>query len=66
MKKKLDSDLKINLNGKRHCGTDSLKYLEILIDKNMTWKQQINHLAIKLNMLPKLRYVLDSKTLRLV
>ena len=33
-----------------------------------TWKQQINHVALKLNkanpMLSKLRHVLDIKTLR--
>ena len=48
-KKQLDNDLKINLNGKRHYETDSLKYLGNQIDKNITWKQQINHLAINLS-----------------
>ena len=44
-KKQLDNDLKINLNGKRHYETDSHKYLGNQIDKNITWKQQINHLT---------------------
>ena len=44
-----------------------MKYLEIQIDKTLTWKQQINHVALKLNkasaMLSKFRYVLEMKTL---
>ena len=66
-KKQLDCDLKIKLNGKRLYETDSVKYLG---DKKLTWKQQINHVALKLNkanaMLSKLRHVLDIKTLRSV
>ena len=69
-RKQLDCDLKIKLNGKRRCETDSVKYLEIQIEKRLTWKQQINHVALKLNkanaMLSKLRHVLDIKTLRSV
>ena len=61
-KKKLDCDLKIKLNGKRLYETDSVKYLGIQIDKRLTWKQHINHVALKLNkanaMLSKLRDVL--------
>ena len=55
---------------KRLYETDSVKYLGIQIDKGLTWKQQINHVALKLNkanaMLSKLRHVLDIKTLRSV
>ena len=47
-KKQLDCDLKIKLNGKWLYETDSVKYLEIQIDKRLTWKQ-INHVAAKLN-----------------
>ena len=69
-KKQLDCDLKIKLNGKRLNETDSVKYLGIQIDKRLTWKQHINHVALKLNkanaMLSKLRHVLDIKTLRSV
>ena len=68
--KQLDSDLKIKLNGKRLYETDSVKYLGIQIDKGLTWKQHINHVALKLNkanaILSKLRHVLDIKTLRSV
>ena len=69
-KKHLDCDLKIKLNGKRLYETDSIKYLRIQIDKRLTWKHQINHVALKLNkanaMLSKVRHVLDIKTLRSV
>ena len=69
-KKQLDCDLKIKLNGKRLYETDSVKYLGIQIDKRLTWKQHINHVALKLNkanaMLSKLTHVLDIKTLRSV
>ena len=44
--------------------------LGIQIDKRLTWKQQINDMAFKLNktndMLSKLRHVLDIKTLKSV
>ena len=69
-KKQLGCDLKITLNGKRLYETDSVKYLGILIDKKLTWEQQINHVGIKLNkanaMLSKLRHVLDITNLRSV
>ena len=69
-KKQLDCDLKIKLNGKKLYETDSVRYLGIQIDKRLTWKRQINHVALKLNkanaMLSKLRRVLDVKTLRSV
>ena len=69
-KKQLDCDLKIKLNGKRLYDTDSVKYLGIQIDKRLTWKQHINHVALKLNkantMLSELRHVRDIKTLKSV
>ena len=69
-KKQVDSDLKIKLNGKRFYEKDSVKYLGIQIRKRWIWKQQINHVALKLNkanaMLLKARHVLDIKTLRSV
>ena len=69
-KKQLDCDLKFKLNRERLYETDSVKYLGIQIDKRLSWKQQINHVAVKLNkanaMLSKLRHALDIKTLRSV
>ena len=65
-KKQLDYDLKIRLNSKRFFETVSVKYLGIQIDKRLTWKHQINDVALKLNktnaMRSKLRHVLDIKT----
>ena len=69
-KKQIDCDLKIKLNGKTLYQTDSVRYLGIQIAKRLVWKQQINHVALKLYkanaMLSKLRHVLDIKTLRSV
>ena len=39
----------MRLNGKRLYPTNSMKYLGINIDENLTWKQQISDIAIKLN-----------------
>ena len=44
--KKLDFDLKLKLNGKRIYPAESVKYLCIKIDENITW---ISDTAIKLN-----------------
>ena len=66
-KKQLECDLRIKLNGKRLYETDSSRYLGIQIDKRLTWKQEINHVALKLYeanaMLSQLRHVLDITTL---
>ena len=67
IKKQLGSDLKIKLNRRRLHEKDSVsvRYLEIQIDKILTWNQQINHVAVKLckanAMVPKLRHALDKK-----
>ena len=63
---KLDFDLKLKLNGKRIYPTKSVKYLGIKIDENLTWIDQINAIAIKLNranaMLFKVREFVNIKT----
>ena len=46
--KKLEGDLKIKLCGKRLHPTESVKYLGVKIDTNLTW-QHVNDLSIKLN-----------------
>ena len=67
--KQLNSELRIILNGKNF-ETNSVKYLGIQFDKNLTCKQQIYRVVINLNngnaMVSKLRHVLDIKTLRSV
>ena len=47
--KKLDFDLKLKLNDKRLYPTESVKYLGIKIDENLTWIDHINDSAIELN-----------------
>ena len=67
-RKPTDVPLKLKLNGKRLYPTNSVKYLGINIDENLTWKQQISDIAIKLNkgngILSKLRHFIDRKTLK--
>ena len=67
-RKLTDVPLKLKLNGKRLYPTNSVKYLGINIDENLTWKQQISDIAIKLNkangILSKLRHFIDRKTLK--
>ena len=47
--KKLEGDLKIKLCGKRLYPTESVKYLSVKIDTNLTWQHHVNDLSIKLN-----------------
>ena len=47
--KELEGDLKIKLYGKRLYLTDSVKYLAVKIDTNLTWQHHANDLSIKLN-----------------
>ena len=64
-RKLTDVPLKLKLNGKRLYPTNSVKYLGINIDENLTWKQQISDIAIKLNktngILSKLRHFNTGK-----
>ena len=46
--KKLESDLKIKLCGKRLYPTESVKYLGVKIDTNLTWQHHVNDISIKL------------------
>ena len=46
--KKLEGDLKIRLCGKRLYPTESVEYLGVKIDTNLSW-QYVNDLSIKLN-----------------
>ena len=47
--KKLEGDLKIKLCGKRLYPTESVKYLGVKIDTNLSWQYHVNDLSIKLN-----------------
>ena len=66
--KKLEGDLKIKLCGKRLYPTESVKYLGVKIDANLTWQHHVNDLSIKLNranaLLFKIRKYVSPKILR--
>lgn len=50
-RKKIDSEVKINLRRKRRYSTDSVKYISIRIDEKLNWKHHVTDIAIKLNCL---------------
>ena len=47
--KKFEGDLKVRLCGKRLYSTESVKYLGVKIDTNLSWQYHVNDLSIKLN-----------------
>ena len=47
--KKFEVDLKIKLCGKRLYPTESVKYLRVKIDTNLSWQYRVNDLSTKLN-----------------
>ena len=68
MQKKFEGDLKIKLCGKRLYPTESVKYLGVKIDTNLSWQYHVNDLSIKLNranaLLFKMRKYVSLKILR--
>ena len=66
--KKFDDDLKIKLCGKRLHPTESIKYLGVKLDTNLSWQYHVNDLSIKLNranaLLFKMRKYVNLKILR--
>ena len=66
--KKFEGDLKIKLSGKRLYPTESVKYLGVKIDTNLSWQYHVNDLSVKLNRanaLPfKMRKYVSCKSLR--
>ena len=66
--KKFEGDLKIKLCGKRLHPTETVKYLGVKIDTNLTWQHHGNDLSIKLNranaLLFKIRKYVSPKILR--
>ena len=66
--KKFEGDLKIKLCGKRVYPTESVKYLGVKIDANLSWQYHVNDLSIKLNranaLLFKMRKYVSLKILR--
>ena len=47
MQNKFEGDLKIKLCGKRLYATESIKYLGVKIDTNLTWQYHVNDLSIE-------------------
>ena len=47
--KKFEGDLKVKLSGKRLYPTESVKYLGVEIDTNLSWQYHGNDLSVKLN-----------------
>ena len=47
--KKFDGDLKRKLCGKRLYLTESVKYVDVKIDANLSWQYRVIELSIKLN-----------------
>ena len=47
--RKFEIELKIKLCGKRLYPTESIKYLNVKIDTNLSWQYHVNDLSIKLN-----------------
>ena len=66
--KKFEGDLKIKLSGKRLYPTESVKYLGVKIDTNLSWQYHVNHLSVKLNrnnaLLFKMRKYVSCKIVR--
>ena len=66
--KKFEGDSKIKLCGKRLYPTESVKYLGVQIDTNLSWKYHVDDLSIKSNranaLLFKLRKYVSLKILR--
>ena len=66
--KKFEGDLKIKISGKRVYTTESVKYVCVKIDTNLSWQYHVNELAVKLNranaLLFKIRKYVSSKILR--
>ena len=66
--KKFEGDLKIKLSGKRQYPTESVKYLGVKTDTNLSWQYHVNDLSVKLNranaLLFKMRKYVSCKVLR--
>ena len=68
--KKFEGDLKIKLCSKRLYPTESVKYVGVKIDTNLSWEYHVNDLSIKLNranaLLFKMREYVSLKILKVV
>ena len=69
-RKKLTQDLKIKINGKRLTPSNYVKYLEIYIDRHLSWKTHQTEISKKLSravgMLSKVRHYVNTQTLHMI
>ena len=67
-RKQFDDEIKLKLSRKRLFPTDSVKYLGVKIDGNLSWKSHIDYLSVKLSranaLLFKIRNFVNSSVLR--
>ena len=67
--KKFEDDLKIKLCGKRLYATESIKYLGVKIDTNLSWQYHVNDVSIKLTktnaLLFKMRKYFSLKNIKM-
>ena len=67
IRKKIDYELKIKIDGHRLRPSKVVKYLGVYIDEHLNWKYHINFICNKLKRangaLSKLRHYVDKKTL---
>ena len=63
-----DTDLKLKLCGKKLFTSESVKYLEVILDECLKWKFHINQVCLKLNrantLLCKIRHYVNETALR--
>ena len=66
-KKKITRQMKFKVDGHKIDISKTTKYLGVIIDENLNWKEHINQLTIKLShaigMLSKMRYYVPESTL---
>ena len=69
-RKQFDGEIKLKLSCKRLFPTDSVKYLGVKIDGNLSWKSHIDYLSVKLSranaLLFKIRNFVNSSILRTI
>ena len=69
-RKQFDGEVKLKLSCKRLFPTDSVKYLGVKIDGNLSWKSHIDYLSVKLSranaLLFKIRNFVNSSILRTI
>ena len=67
-RKVLLDEMKIKISWKRLYPSNSIKYLDIKIDRFLLWHDQVNSISVELNransLLLKIRNYINTKTLR--